>query len=86
MWYVYLLLSQKTKCWYIRSTNNLQKRILKHNSGKNKSTKFGAPWKVIYCEISLNKDDARAREKYLKSGIGRRYLKNRLKFFFAKGF
>jgi len=86
MWYVYLLLSRKTKCWYIRSTNNLQKRILKHNSGKNKSTKFGLPWKVIYCEISLNKDDARAREKYLKSGIGRRYLKNRLKFFFAKGF
>ena len=66
--------------------NILRKRILSHNAGKNKSTKFGAPWKIIYCEIGLNRKDALAREKYLKSGIGRRYLKNRLKFFFAKGF
>lgn len=86
MWYVYLLKSKKTGNWYIGSTNSLQKRILKHNLKKNKSTKYGAPWKLIYCEIGLNKQDARAREKYLKSGMGRRYLKNRLKFFFASGF
>ncbi|MCX6702578.1 MAG: hypothetical protein NTW60_01780 [Candidatus Wolfebacteria bacterium] len=42
------------------------------------------PWKIIYCEVSLDRDDARARERYLKSGMGRRYLKNRLKFFFVK--
>lgn len=46
----------------------------------------GVPWKMIYCEISLNQKDARAREKYLKSGMGRRYLKNRLKLFFAYDF
>jgi putative endonuclease len=86
MWYVYVLESQKSRHWYIGSTKDLQKRILRHNSGKNKSTKYGIPWKLIYCEISLNKKDARAREKYLKSGMGRRYLKNRLKFFFAEGF
>ena len=86
MWYVYVLQSQKTQHWYIGSTKDLRKRILSHNSGKNKSTKYGVLWKLIYCEASLNKEDARAREKYLKSGIGRRYLKNRLKFFFAKGF
>jgi len=86
MWYVYTLLSKKTNGWYIGSTRDLRKRILRHNSGKNKSTKHGLPWKLIYYEASLNKNDARAREKYLKSGMGRRYLKNRLKFFFAKGF
>jgi len=86
IWYVYLLSSKKTDRWYIGSTKDLRKRILSHNSSKNKSTKYGAPWKFIYCEINLNKKDARAREKYLKSGMGRRYLKNRLKFFFAKGF
>ena len=86
MWYVYLLLSKNSGKWYIGSTKNLQKRILRHNSGKNKSTKHGIPWKAIYCEISLSEKDARAREKYLKSGIGRRYLKSRLKFFFAKDF
>ena len=85
MWYVYVLQNQK-KHWNIGSTKDLRKRILRHNSGKNKSTKYGLPWKLIYYEACLNKEDARAREKYLKSGMGRRYLKNRLKFFFAKGF
>ncbi len=85
-WYVYVLLSKKTGNWYIGSTMNMQKRILNHNSGENRSTKYAIPWRIIYCEISLNQQDARAREKYLKSGMGRRYLKNRLKFFFAKDF
>jgi putative endonuclease len=85
IWYVYVLQNKRQR-WYIGSTRNLQKRILQHNSGKNKSTKYGVPWKVIYCEIGINKQDALARERYLKSGMGRKYLKNRLKFFFAKGF
>jgi len=85
MWYVYVLQNQKGR-WYIGSTKDLRKRILKHNSGKNKSTKYGIPWKLIYYEACLNQENTRAREKYLKSGMGRRYLKNRLKFFFAKGF
>lgn len=85
-WYVYVLLSKKALKWYIGSTRDLRKRILNHNAGKNRSTKHGVSWKIIYCEISLNKKDARAREKYLKSGMGRRYLKNRLRFFFSEGF
>ncbi|MDP3965611.1 MAG: GIY-YIG nuclease family protein [bacterium] len=80
---MYVLLSKKTGGWYIGSTKEMQKRILSHNSGRNRSTKYGIPWGMIYCEIGLNRDDARARERYLKSGQGRRYLKNRLKFFFA---
>ncbi len=85
-WCVYALMSRKTKEWYIGSTKDLKKRILRHNTGKNRSTKNGVPWKLIYCEMSLNQKDIRAREKYLKSGMGRRYLKNRLKFFFAHDF
>ncbi|MBI2195509.1 MAG: GIY-YIG nuclease family protein [Candidatus Levybacteria bacterium] len=85
MWYVYLLFSRKTGKWYTGSTRDLRKRIEQHNLGKNVSTKHGVPWKIIYCEVSLSRDDARARERYLKSGMGKRYLKNRLKFFFAQG-
>lgn len=84
-WYVYVLQNKRRK-WYIGSTYNLRKRILRHNSGKNTATKYGVPWKLIYCEISINKQDALSRERYLKSGMGRKYLKNRLKFFFAKSF
>ena len=85
MWYVYLLQNKK-KDWYTRSTKDLKKRISNHNEGYNKSTKYGIGWELIYCEIGVNKNDARAREKYLKSGMGRRYLKNRLKFFFTQDF
>ncbi len=59
MWYVYLLQSKKTNKWYIGSTKDLRKRILSHNAEKNKSTKHGVPWKIIYCEISLNKEDGK---------------------------
>lgn len=86
VWYVYLLISKNNGRWYIGSTRDMQKRILAHNSGRNRSTRYDIPWELVYCEIGLNKDDARSREKYLKSGMGRRYLKNRLKFFFAQGF
>ncbi len=85
MFYVYLLQNEQEK-WYTGTTSDLQKRILEHNSRKTRTTKYGGPWKLIYCEICINKQDAFAREKYLKSGMGKRYLKNRLKFFFAKGF
>jgi putative endonuclease len=45
-----------------------------------KSTKRRVPLELIYYEACKNAFDARAREKYLKTGMGKRYLKNRLKF------
>jgi len=84
MFYIYLLKSVKDDEWYTGYTNNLQKRILEHNRGTVFSTKNRGPFKMIYCEICLNEKDAKAREKYLKTGMGKRYLKNRLKFFFAE--
>jgi putative endonuclease len=78
-YYVYLLESQIDSSWYIGYTKELQDRINEHNSGKSYYTKRKLPWKIIYFEVSFHKMDAIAREKYLKSGMGRRYLKNRLK-------
>jgi len=54
-----------------------------HNHGKVSSTKNRDPFKLIYYEACLNEQDARAREKYLKTGMGKRYLKNRLKRFLS---
>jgi putative endonuclease len=84
MWYVYILLSIKNGKWYTGCTNDLRKRIESHNGGKNKSTVNGRPWKLIYYESGHNMLDARARERFLKSGQGKRYLRNRMKFFFAE--
>jgi putative endonuclease len=78
-YYVYLLQSQIDQSWYIGYTNDLDNRITEHNEGKSYYTKRKIPWKLIYYEASFDKYDAIAREKYLKTGMGRRYLKNRLK-------
>ena len=79
MQFVYVLLSLKDKHFYIGYTSDLKKRIFQHGKGYSFSTKDRRPFKLIYYEACLSREDARAREKYLKSGMGRRYLKNRLK-------
>lgn len=84
MHYVYLLKSLKDGKWYTGYTNDLKKRILSHNHGKNFSTQNRGPFELIYFEASLSEQDAKARERYLKSEMGKRYLKNRLKFFFSR--
>ena len=83
MYYVYILRSKKNKRMYTGSTNNLRKRFKEHNDGKSNWTKKGIPWKLVYYEACLNEEDARSREIYLKSGMGKRYIKNRLKRFLS---
>jgi len=82
MWYAYLLISLKDGSWYIGCTNDLQARFIKHNKGECRYTKNHLPYILVYYEASLNKTDAYRRERYLKSGNGRKWLSNRLKFYF----
>lgn len=57
-----------------------------HDSDGVAITKGRGPFKLIYYEACLNQQDAYTREKYLKSGMGKRYIKNRLKrFLFLTG-
>lgn len=83
MYYTYVLQSQSNGNWYTGSTNDLQKRLKDHENGQVKSTKGRGPLELIYYEACKNEQDARAREKYLKSGMGKRYLKNRMKRFLS---
>lgn len=83
MVYTYVLESKKDGRWYTGSTRDLRKRFQDHNLGVVESTKERGPFMLIYYEACLNEQDARAREKYLKSGMGKRYLKNRLKRFLS---
>jgi putative endonuclease len=82
MFYVYILLSPKDGSLYTGFTNDLKKRLVKHNSGRVFSTKSRRPLKLIYCEVCLNEQDAKQREKYFKTGIGKRFIKYRLKNYF----
>ena len=77
--YVYVLRSTQSGNWYTGCTSDLRRRVAEHNAGKSSYTKDRGPYELIYYEASLSKADAFARERYLKSGMGKRYMKNRLK-------
>jgi putative endonuclease len=81
MYYIYVLLSKKDNKYYTGFTGDLRKRFSEHNAGKVPATKNRVPLELIYYEACLNEQDATSREKYLKTGMGKRYLKNRLKRF-----
>ncbi len=77
-YYTYVLLSLKDYKFYVGYTDNLESRLKEHNDGRVDSTKNRRPLRLIYCEVCLNKTDAIKREKYFKTGFGRRFLNNRL--------
>ena len=81
--YVYVLLSSADNQLYTGYTKNLLERVTLHNSGKVISTKERRPLDLIYWEGCLNQQDATKKEKYLKSGNGKLYLKNRLQHYFS---
>jgi putative endonuclease len=74
MWIVYVLLSEKSAIRYVGMTQDLERRLKEHNSGKSKFTSGHMPWRVIYTELFSDSKSARTREKYLKTGAGRRFL------------
>lgn len=78
-YYVYVLQSRLNGQNYTGFTADLKKRFTEHQDGKSRYTRTRRPYDLIYYEACLNKDDARAREKYLKTGLGKRYLNNRMK-------
>ncbi|MFZ5845467.1 MAG: GIY-YIG nuclease family protein [Patescibacteria group bacterium] len=77
--YVYILYSLRDKGWYIGFTTNLKHRLIEHTSGKVTATRFRTPLKLIHYEYFINKADAKARERFLKSGYGRQQIKAFLK-------
>jgi len=81
MFYTYVLLSEKDEKFYVGFTKDLRERLEKHKTGIVKSTANRRPLKLIYYEACLDERDAIKREKYLKSGFGRRFLRNRLESF-----
>ena len=78
MYYVYVLKSLKDQKLYVGHINNFIKRIREHNQGLVKVTKNRRPLKLLYYEACNILKDAIQREKSLKTGFGRAYLKRRL--------
>ena len=81
-YWVYVLLSLKDGKKYTGYTKNLPSRFEAHQKGEVSSTKNRRPFKLIYFEGCLNREDALKREKYLKTHYGKMFLGNRLKSYF----
>jgi len=78
IYYVYALKSELKKYIYVGLTNNFERRCGQHQELREKTTAPSAPFKTILLEKYPTRVDARKREKYLKSGVGKEFLKNKI--------
>jgi putative endonuclease len=84
MHYVYVIRSVTDDGFYIGYSANLRKRLKQHLQGDSFATSYRGSWKLIYYEAYLEQADALGRERYLKSGAGRRFLRSQLKTYLCK--
>ena len=76
MFYVYLLVSLNNNKSYVGCTGkNPYIRLKEHNSGTNQFTRNNRPWKLKYYESFLCEKCALNREKFLKTGVGKKLIK-----------
>ena len=75
MHYVYVIKSIVHNYRYVGIAKDPQKRINQHNAGREKTTRSKRPYKVLLIECLETRAEAREREKYLKSGIGKEWIK-----------
>ncbi len=75
MFFVYVLKSIYRNYLYVGLTNNLDRRFGQHQNGKEQTTAPYRPFVIVLTERFVTRIEARQREKYLKSGIGKEYIK-----------
>jgi putative endonuclease len=75
MYYTYILISIKDNKRYFGFTENIERRLIEHNSGLVKSTKNRRPLRIIHLEKFESKEEAMNREKELKKKKGKDYFR-----------
>ena len=78
MFYVYALKSKDHNYIYVGLTSNLERRVMQHNFGRARTTKAYRPFDLIHSERFSSRPEARLREKQLKTGSGKEFLKSLL--------
>ena len=78
MYTVYVLRSESDSNFYIGQTNDLDKRLLRHQSGLVKSTRHRRPFTLVFSKKFETRAAAMRFEKYLKSGAGHQYIYDRI--------
>ncbi|MCC6447909.1 MAG: GIY-YIG nuclease family protein [Chitinophagaceae bacterium] len=78
MYTVYVLKSAKDDKLYYGLTQDVDRRLKEHNNKQVSSTKHRVPFQLVYFEKVSTLAEARKREKYFKTGFGRKYIQNKL--------
>ena len=73
--FVYVLRNLATSRLYTGCASDPVQRLGQHNAGVTKSTRNRGPWELAYQEEFASRAEAMARERFLKSGQGRQWLK-----------
>lgn len=84
MFCVYVLHSVADHGFYIGYFTDLKRRLSEHKHGASTATRYRGPWKLIYYEAYIEPADAEGRERYLKSGGGRRFLRAQLRHYLKR--
>lgn len=79
MFFIYVISSISRNYIYVGLTQNVEIRVGQHNSGKEKTTRPYAPFELFHTECFSSRIEARNREKYLKSGVGKEWIKANFK-------
>ena len=79
MYFTYVLKSKIDGNLYYGFTQSIEQRLIQHNNGEVRSTRKRAPLELIYFEVSSSLIEARKKERYFKSGFGRKYIQNKIK-------
>jgi putative endonuclease len=80
--FVYVLQSESTGETYIGQTSDLQRRVAQHNDPNCQLTlhtkRRRGPWRLVHSEELLTRAEAMRREKELKSGKGREWIRQKI--------
>jgi putative endonuclease len=79
MFYLYIIYSAKLDKYYINYTENVEIRLQQHNSGISNFTSKASDWVCLYHEIFNTREEAMARERYMKSMKRRNYIEALIK-------
>jgi len=67
IYYVYIIRSLKDNKLYIGQTNNIEKRLIRHNKELVKSTKNRRPFSLVFQKEFRTRKETINYERYLKS-------------------
>jgi len=80
--FVYILYSEQTDKYYIGQTEDIQNRLLEHNSHsyKDSFTKIGSDWKLKSSLTCNSKRQAIKIETHIKKNKSRKYVEDFIRF------